>query len=465
MILRAYDPPAIRGPKGKKQLSMPALDADEVRMALREVAGEAGGTPAGEGVFGAVKARWRTTDRFEASFSRVVTAAPAAAPTSPAPMVGVSAVLMAAPVPPIPPMAAVAAFPQPTGPYDELLAAVVAWARAADASDLVLADGRAVAARVHGEMVRGEITIPVGGVSAMFDAGLDSTRRARLASAGSTDFAIVVDGVRYRANRFDALAGASAVLRPVRTAPPTLRQLGLPESIAKLGELPDGLVLVTGPAGSGKSTTLVALVEHLHRTRPKHVVTLEDPIEYVFGDGRGIVHQREVGAHVSSFAEGLRAALREAPDVILLGELRDAETITAAVTAAETGHLVLATLHAGSTVGAVDRIVDQFPEHAQRQVRSQLADVLRVVLAQRLLPSRDGGRVPALEILPITPAVGHLIREGKGHQIPATLQTGREQGMVPMARALAELVRSGKVEKSVALASMADPAALHEALR
>lgn len=142
-----------------------------------------------------------------------------------------------------------------------------------------------------------------------------------------------------------------------------------------------------------------------------------------------------------------------------------AETITAAVTAAETGHLVLATLHAGSTVGAIDRIVDQFPEHAQRQVRSQLADVLRVVLAQRLLPSRDGGRVPALEILPITAAVGHLIREGKGHQIPATLQTGREQGMVPMARALAELVRGGKVEKSVALASMADPAPLLEALR
>lgn len=454
VILRAYDPPAIRGPKGKKVLSMPAMDADEVRAALADVAGDAGRTPAGEGVFGAIKARWRTTDRFEATFTKA-SAATAAAPALTSPAAPVAA-----------PVAAVAASSPVVGsaPAAELLSAAVSWARAAGASDLVLTDGRAIAARVHGAMVRGEIVVPAGGVAAMLDPLLDPARRARLATAGSADFALVLDGVRYRVNRFEALAGGSAVLRPVRTSPPTLRQLGLPESLARFAELPDGLVLVTGPAGSGKSTTLVALIEHLHRTAERHVVTLEDPIEYVFGEGRAVIHQREVGAHVASFAEGLRAALREAPDVILLGELRDAETLAAAVTAAETGHLVLATLHAGSAAGAVDRIVDQFPEHAQRQVRAQLADVLRVVLSQRLLPSREG-RVPAVEVLPVTAAIGHLIREGKGHQIPATLQTGREQGMVPMARALAELVRSGRVERSVALASLADPAPLLEALR
>lgn len=456
LIFRAGEPPALRGRKGLRPLSMPTMDEAAVRAALAEVVGDESARDEGDVRRGAVRVRWRRADRLEVSIAQE------GASRGPEPARAPPSAPVRAPEPSY--VAPVRREQVAAHEASGALARIAAWARAHDASDVVLVDGRPIAARVHGAMIRGDEVLAPGAVSAMIDPFLDDRRRARLDEEGSADVPLVVDGARYRANRFRALAGDSAVLRPVREVPPTLRGLALPDALARFAELHDGLVLVTGPAGSGKSTTLVAMIEHLNRNHPRHVVTLEDPIEYVFASERAVVHQRELGTHVSSFADGLRAALREAPDVILLGELRDAETIAAALTAAETGHLVLATLHAGSTAGAIDRIVDAMPDSAQRQVRTQLGDVLRVVLGQRLLPSRAGARVPAVEILPVTPAVSHLIREGKAFQIPQVLQTGREQGMVPFARAVADLVRAGAVDRATALRSVPDPQLLIDAL-
>jgi len=204
-------------------------------------------------------------------------------------------------------------------------------------------------------------------------------------------------------------------------------------------------VLVCGPTGSGKSTTLAALVDLLDQKRAAHIITIEDPIEYRFQPRRSLVHQRELGAHVPTFLDGLRAALREAPDVILIGELRDRETLAAALTAAETGHLVLATLHASSAAGAVDRVIDAFPENQQRQIRGQLASCLRTVITQFLLPRTGGGRAAAIELVPVTTAVANIIRKGDLHTLPTTIQSGREAGMIPLERSLAKLLDAGTV--------------------
>jgi len=215
---------------------------------------------------------------------------------------------------------------------------------------------------------------------------------------------------------------------------------------------PSGLVLMTGQAGSGKSTTLAALIEHLNQTRPCHVITLEDPIEYLYTSRLCLIQQREVGRHVADFSVGLRAALRESPDVILLGEMRDRPTIAAALTAAETGHLVLSTLHCYSAPLAVDRIVDIFPGHQQPQVRNQLAGVLRAVVTQVLIPSlTPGRRVPAFEKLMVTDAVATKVRESRGHQLLTEIQTGREGGMVSLERSLASLVHAGEISLETAL--------------
>ena len=218
---------------------------------------------------------------------------------------------------------------------------------------------------------------------------------------------------------------------------------------------------MTGRAGSGKSTTLVSLIEHLNRTRPKNVITLEDPIEYEYTPRRCLIHQREVGAQVESFAAGLRAALRESPDVILVGEMRDRETIAAALTAAETGHLVLSTMHCASAASAVDRIIDVFPEHQQQQVRLQLSTTLRAVITQALVPATTPPlRYPAYEKMMVTPPIAAMIRDGKVHQIPSVIQTSRDDGMVPFDRTLAALVRAGKVSQAVAREYAASPSGL-----
>jgi len=314
-----------------------------------------------------------------------------------------------------------------------LLAPFVAEARARGASDVIVSTGLA-RLRVAGRLETTELVAD------------DAELAAAVAALGAnTDHSLELDGARLRVNLFDHLAGTGIAVRLIRDRVPGLGELALPAELGTVIDQRDGLVLVCGPTGAGKSTTLAALIGLLDQRRPAHVITLEDPIEYRFAPRRGIVHQREVGLHVASFAAGLRAALREAPDVILLGELRDRDTIAAALTAAETGHLVLATLHAPSAAGAIDRMIDAFPEGQQRQVRWQLAAVLRTVITQYLLPRRDGGRIPAIELVPVTAAVANLMRKGDLQMLPSAIQTGRDAGMIPLERSLARILESGAV--------------------
>ena len=314
-----------------------------------------------------------------------------------------------------------------------LLAHPVTIAREREASDVLLSTGQVPRMRVDGRLET--LDVP----------GDDAELAACCAGVGSIDFSVDLGGVRVRVNAFEHMAGHAIAARLGREHVPDISELGLPGELATIVEQRDGLVLVCGPTGSGKSTTLAALIDLLDQRRAAHVITIEDPIEYRFQPRRCLVHQRELGAHVPSFAAGVRAALREAPDVILLGELRDRETLAAALTAAETGHLVLATLHAPNATGAIDRVIDAFPEGQQRQIRQQLAACLRTVITQYLLPRRDGGRAVAVEHVPVTTAVANIIRKGDLHTLPTAIQSGREAGMIPLERSLAKLLDSGAV--------------------
>src|SRR3569623_821815 len=296
-----------------------------------------------------------------------------------------------------------------------LLQQAVAVAAERGASDLFVSTGRGASIMRDGRLETIDGAIVVEQLAACV------SERAR---GGSADLAMEGGGVRLRVNAFGHLAGHAVAARLIQDSVPGIAELGLPEELASLVELRDGLVVVSGPTGSGKSTTLAALVDLLDQRRAAHVITLEDPIEYRFAARRSLIHQRELGTHVSSFADGLRAALREAPDVILLGELRDRETISAALTAAETGHLVLATLHAPSAVGAIDRIVDAFPETQARQTRGQLAGCLRALV---------------VELVPVTPAVANIVRKGELQTLATAIQSGRDAGMIPLERSLARL--------------------------
>ncbi|MEW6770777.1 MAG: type IV pilus twitching motility protein PilT [Bacillota bacterium] len=279
---------------------------------------------------------------------------------------------------------------------------------------------------------------------------LMSEERLRLfQEAGECDFAYGVPGLgRFRINCFRQRGSPAVAIRVLNAAIPSLKELGLPEVVASLARRPNGLVLVTGPTGSGKSTTLAAMIDLINRERRCHIVTLEDPIEYLHRHNRSIVNQREIGDDSKSFAGALRAALREDPDVILVGEMRDLETTAITLTAAETGHLVLATMHTPNAALTIDRIVDVFPAHQQGQVRIQLAGVLQGIIAQQLLPRADGkGRVAAVEVLIATPAVRNLIREGKTHQIPGVIQTGTRYGMQSFDQSLRTLHARGLITR------------------
>lgn len=261
------------------------------------------------------------------------------------------------------------------------------------------------------------------------------------------DFAYEVTALesRFRANIFCGRLGMSAVFRLIPTTILTVEQLKLPETVLRFTQLKKGLVLVTGPTGSGKSTTLAALIDHINRTQKEHILTVEDPIEFVHQSQKSLINQREVGRHTLSFASALKAALREDPDIILVGEMRDLETIELAITAAETGHLVFGTLHTSSAAKTVDRIINVFPTNQQEQIRAMLSESLRGVIAQQLLKTVDGKRAAALEILYVTHAVSNLIREGKTFQIPSVIQTGKNEGMQLMDQALQNLLNKKRV--------------------
>ncbi len=332
-----------------------------------------------------------------------------------------------------------------------VLAHPIAIAVARRASDVFLSTGQRPRLRIDGRLeLLDELEID--------DVELTAIVRALAGSdvGASVDLSLEVNEARVRVNAFDHMSGVAIAARLINDRVPSLAELGLPPELASIVDLRDGLVLVCGPTGSGKSTTLASLIDLLDQRRAAHVITLEDPIEYRFQQRRGLIHQRELGTHIPSFAAGLRAALREAPDVILLGELRDRDTIAAALTAAETGHLVLATLHAPNAIGAIDRMIDAFPEGQQRQIRTQLAGALRTVVTQFLLPKKDGGRVPALEVVPVIAAVANLIRKGDLHMLPTAIQAGRDAGMIPLERSLAKLLDAGTVSREAVKRIAAD---------
>ncbi|RDU35044.1 type IV pili twitching motility protein PilT [Neobacillus piezotolerans] len=269
---------------------------------------------------------------------------------------------------------------------------------------------------------------------------------------GELDFSYSIAGLsRFRVNTYHQRNCIAMALRTVPTKIPTIDEIGMPDTLHKLAEKPQGLVLVTGPTGSGKSTTLASMIHYMNQTMRKHIITLEDPIEYLHKHGNSIIDQREVGMDTGNFANGLRAALRQDPDVILVGEMRDLETIQTAITAAETGHLVLATLHTSSAPATINRILDVFPPGQQAQIRIQLASVLVGIVSQRLFPTSDKrGRKAATEIMINNPAIANLIRNEKVHQIPSVMQTSRALGMHTLESNIKELIEKGFIQREVA---------------
>jgi twitching motility protein PilT len=323
------------------------------------------------------------------------------------------------------------------------------------ASDLHLTSGQPPALRIRGEIERVKYKVlDDDDLRAMLYEIAPEQKIKVFEESGDIDFGYEIPGLaRYRANFFMQKNGVGAVFREIPSAIMTADQLGLPEVVSKLATLPRGLVLVTGPTGSGKSTTLAAIVDVANRARKDHIITVEDPIEFVHQSQGCIVNHREVGIHTNSFSTALRGALREDPDVILVGEMRDLETISLAVEAASTGHLVFSTLHTSSAYKTVDRVIEVFPSNEQPLIRSTLSDGLRAVIAQTLFKRIDRkGRVVALEILIANPAVRNLIREGKTHQIPSMIQTGKKYGMILLDDSIMDLFTKGMISAEEAYA-------------
>jgi len=295
---------------------------------------------------------------------------------------------------------------------------------------------------------------------------MTEVQRDRFEERGEYDFSFSIPNCgRFRVNAYKQRGSVAMAFRLVGTQVPSPEELGVPESVIDLYQRKRGLVLVTGPTGSGKSTTLAAIIDKINNNRDAHVITLEDPIEYLHQHKMSMANQREIGLDSSNYASALRAALREDPDVILVGEMRDFETISVAITAAETGHLVLSTLHTIGAASTVDRIIDVFPPHQQQQIRVQLANVLEGVISQQLIPKADGsGRVAAFEVLHANPAVRNLIREGKSHQLMSVMQTNRKMGMIAMDEAIQQLYFEGKISREMAVQFAQDPDAMENKL-
>ena len=401
--------------------------------------------------------------------------APLTAQPPPAAQAGAAAFAAATPAVPRPAAPRLAASPAaaPAPTLTAVPGATIPWRQSArkldaillaaldqGASDIHIHSGAAILFRRNGQLqeVDSEPLAPQVAESLLAEI-LSDEQRGLIFEHGQLDFAYTLPGRgRFRANAYRQQTGWDAVFRAIPPLPPSLAQLGMPETLARFTEYHQGIVLITGPAGCGKSSTLAALVDIINRNRQDHIITIEDPIEYLHPSKSCIVNQRQVGRHTSTFARALRGALREDPDVIAIGELRDLETVSLALTAAETGHLVLATLHTSNSIRTVNRILGVFPPEQQEQIRTMVSESLRAVVSQRLVTKADGsGRVPALEVLVATKAVGNLIRENKTFQIRSVLQTGATHGMCLLDASLADLVKTRVITKEEAFRHADDP--------
>ena len=321
------------------------------------------------------------------------------------------------------------------------------------ASDLHIVCGLPIKCRLDGKMQTLSDTVPTPQDCEALAQELAGAQFETIRESGEMDLALTADcGVRVRANIFHAGGALSFAIRLLNDVIPEIEDLDLPPIALQLPTYPSGLVLITGETGSGKSTTLAAVLNRINHTACRHIITLEDPIEYIYTSDQCLINQREIGKDTASYADGLRAILREDPDVILIGEMRDLTTIEAALTAAETGHLVFATLHTNSAADAVDRIVSVFPDGRQRQIRTQLAATLRVVMSQQLVERQGGGRIAACEVMVVNAAIRNLIREGKTPQMESFITMNSREGSILMDHALTELARAGKISMQTAAA-------------
>ena len=329
------------------------------------------------------------------------------------------------------------------------------YAVAQAASDLLIVAGGPVCAKLEGRIrpVDGERLLPPQ-TGELVHQIYETAQRPmdQYLACGDDDFSFSVAGLaRFRVNAYRQRGSMAAVIRVVSFDIPDWKKLGIPEQVMALADVDHGMVLVTGTAGSGKSTTQACVIDRINQTQDRHIITLEDPIEYLHRNQKSIVSQREIAIDTADYLSALRACLRQAPDVILLGEMRDPETIRTAMTAAETGHTLIATLHTKGAVNSIDRIVDSFPSTQQAQIRVQLADVLHTVVSQQLLPDVRGGLVPAFEIMRMTGAIRSLIRDNKGHQIDNAITAGAREGMISMDQSILALYRAGHITRQTAL--------------
>lgn len=343
---------------------------------------------------------------------------------------------------------------------------VIAKAQQLEASDVHLSVGLPMMFRIHGRLSDVSAQFPDCDAQELIFELLDQKQKEQFLNGADLDFAHELEGgARQRVNVFHQQKNAAATIRLLNNTIPTLEELKLPKVLQKLTDEARGLILITGPTGSGKSTTLAAMIDDINHSRPEHIITIEDPIEYVYQVDQCLIHQRETGRDVESFAGALRSALREDPDIILVGEMRDYETISAALTAAETGHLVLSTLHTTGAAQTIDRIVDACPSNAQEQIRTQLSGVLKGVITQCLIPDTQGKRVVATEVLTGSDAVLAMIRENKCHQLASTMQSSSAQGMHTLNMDLARLVSNGSITSENAQKYSNDKKDLNQFLR
>jgi len=337
------------------------------------------------------------------------------------------------------------------------------------ASDVFIGAGRSISFKINGIIIHeGGGGISTAEAESLITGLYDLGKRpmTRYLDTGDDDFPITVPGLaRFRVNTYRQRSSMAAIIRVVLFNIPDFKQLQIPDEVMRIATENNGLVLVTGPAGGGKSTTLACIIDAINKTRNCHIITLEDPIEYLHRDNLSLVSQREILTDTDSYRVALRACLRQVPDIILLGEMRDHETIRTAITAAETGHLVISTLHTVGAANTIDRIIDIFPPEQQQQVRVQLSMVLRMVVSQRLMPNKEGNSIPAFEIMRVNNAISNIVREAKTHQIDSVIQTSAQDGMIGMDAYIMKLYRNGEITAETALRNASNPEQVQRQLK